>query len=132
MRKDPFEEFFKNEFLAPDLMKEMNAFRTDIQDLGDHYLLEADLPGFDKKDINLEIRDHRLIISAERKEEKEEKDEKKNYIRRERSYGSFSRSFDLSEIDEEKIGASYTDGVLKITMPKTEKTPESTKQISIE
>ncbi|MPN59108.1 18 kDa heat shock protein [bioreactor metagenome] len=85
-------------------------------------MLEADLPGFDKKDIKIDIDGGYLTINAERHSKSEEKDDKNNYIRCERSYGSFSRSFDVSAINTDAIAASYDNGVLKLTMPK--KTPE--------
>ena len=73
-------------------------FKTDIRDTGDAYVLEADLPGFKKDDINIELGDGSLTIRAERHNEAEEKGEG-GYLRQERSYGSFSRSFDVSGID---------------------------------
>lgn len=93
-----------------------SLFRTDVSDLGDAYKLEAELPGFNKEDININIEDERMTISVERKAESE--DNKPNYLRRERFYGSYSRSFDLSGIDADKISASYTDGVLSLNLPK--------------
>ena len=72
------------------------AFRTDIRDAGDQYVLEAELPGFEKEDIRLDLKEGILTISAEHRETSEEKDSKGQYIRRERRYGSFSRSFDVS------------------------------------
>ena len=82
---------------------QISAFRTDIMDKGDHYLLEAELPGFDKKDIDIDINGDTLTISA--KHEANTEDKKDNYIRRERSYGSFVRSFDVSTIDAANIKA---------------------------
>lgn len=78
------------------------AFRTDIRDQGDKFLLEAELPGFQKEDISLELKEGILTIKAEHKENQDQKDDKGNYIRRERRYGSFSRTFDVSGIDEER------------------------------
>ena len=93
-------------------------FRTDIKDKGDSYLLEADLPGFNKDDIKIEVDDHYLTIKAERRCDAEEKDKQGNYLRCERSYGVYSRSFDISGVKEEDISAEYKDGVLRLTMPK--------------
>ena len=102
------------------------AFRTDIKDADDKFVLEAELPGFDKEDISLDVKDGILTISAQHKEEKEDKDEKGQYIRRERRYGAFARSFDVSGIDTEKITAAYDKGVLTLTLPKqTEEVPAS-------
>ena len=82
------------------------AFRTDIKDADDKFVLEAELPGFDKEDISLDVKDGILTISAQHKEEKEDKDEKGQYIRRERRYGSFRRSYDVTGIDENGITAA--------------------------
>ncbi len=97
------------------------AFRTDITETGDAYKLEADLPGFKKEDIKVDIDDDILVIKAEHSEDKDEQNEEGDYIRRERYYGSYSRSFNVSEIDVEGITAAYENGVLTLTMPK--KTP---------
>lgn len=98
--------------------KSLDEFKTDIKDEGDHYELEADLPGFEKKDINLDINNDVLTISAERHSEHEEKDKKGKYVRCERSYGSYSRQFDLTGVKADEITAKYEDGVLKLNMPK--------------
>ena len=109
----------------------VNAFRTDIRDTGDAYVLEADLPGMKKEDIHIDIDGDRLSISAERSASKEEKDEKVGYIRCERSYGSFSRSFDISGIRGEEISAAYEDGVLTLTLPKQTKTVPASRRLEI-
>ncbi|MFV0352427.1 MAG: Hsp20/alpha crystallin family protein [Oscillospiraceae bacterium] len=107
-------------------------FRCDIQDEGDRYLLDAELPGFNKEDINVELKDDRITISATHKTESEEKDKKENFIRRERHYGSFSRSFDVSDIEAADITASYKDGVLQLTLPKVKEAQPVTRSISVE
>ena len=66
------------------------SFKTDIRDKGDSYLLEAELPGFQKEDIDIQLSDNNLTISAEHKTESEEKDQKGNFVRRERTWGSLS------------------------------------------
>lgn len=121
---DPFKEmekmekeFFGNDFFGAN---QFAGFSTDIQDKGDHYLLEADLPGFKKEDIHIDLNGDQMTVSAERHSKYEEKDEKGKFVRCERSFGSYQRSFDLSEIQADKIEAEYTDGVLKLTMPKKE------------
>ena len=93
------------------------AFRTDIVDKGDHYELEADLPGFAKEDIHIDVDGDCLTIHAEHNEESETK-EKKNFVRRERHYGSYARSFQISDVECSAIKASYKNGVLKLQMPK--------------
>ena len=107
---------------------QLPAFRTDIQDKGDHYLLEADLPGFQKEDIDLHVQDGVLTITAKHDETRENKDESGKYVCRERRTGSYARSFDVSGIREDGIGASYENGVLKLTLPKQgEQVPVSRK-----
>ena len=110
----------------------LSAFKTDIRDAGDAYLLEADLPGMKKEDIHIDIDGERLSISAERSAAKEEKDENGGYIRCERSYGSFSRSFDISGIRAEEISAAYEDGVLKLTLPKQTKAVPASRRLEIQ
>lgn len=110
--------FFANPFGAFFGTQDLAEFKTDVTDEGDHYLLEADLPGFDKKDINLEISGDTLTVHAERHSKVEEKDKKDKVIRMERSYGSYSREFNISGVEADKIKAKYDNGVLKLTLPK--------------
>lgn len=93
-------------------------FRCDVQDKGDRYLLEAELPGFDANDININLEGERLTISAQRDECIENKTEDGSYLRRERKLGAFSRSFDVSTIDTDHIDALYKNGVLELSLPK--------------
>lgn len=137
--RDPFRELdnLEREFFGMNpygFMRDtgIGEFRTDLKDTGDSYVLEADLPGFDKKDINIEMNGDVLTISAERHSEHEEEDKKKNYIRCERSYGSYQREFDISGVETDKIGAKYENGVLTLTMPKKTKTLPETKKLVIE
>ena len=124
---DNFErKFFGNSNAAlPD-------FRTDIRDAGDRFVLEAELPGFSKEDIKLDVKDGILTISAQHTENKDEKDDKGSYIRRERRYGSFTRSFDVTGVDEEHITASYNNGVLELNLPKAVPVVPEAKRIAIE
>lgn len=108
------------------------SFSTDIRDNGNEYVLEADLPGFSKGDINIDIQDGRLTINAERHSEFEEKDKKGNYVRCERSYGKFSRSFDTTGIDTDAIKAGFADGVLTLTMPKLVETKPASRKLEIQ
>ena len=109
-----------------------SAFRTDVSDTGDAYLLEAELPGFRKEEIKLDVQDDCLTISAEHSEEKEDKDEKnQRYLMHERYYGAYSRIFDVSGIDVDGIEASYNDGVLTINMPKKAEAVTAVKRLEI-
>ncbi len=108
---DDMEKEFFSDFPAS-----FSSFRTDIQEDEQCYTLKADLPGFKKEDISLELKDNILAIAAGQNEESEEKTD--NYIRRERRTGSFYRTFDVSGIDTTAIEASYEDGVLTLRLPK--------------
>lgn len=122
------EEFEKRLFSNQNVVPQ---FRTDIRDTEKEYILEADLPGFDREDISLNIENGFLTISAEHKTNDEEKDEKGNYIRRERSYGSYSRCFDISGIDEEAISAGFRNGVLEVRLPKEAEKQNKSRKIEI-
>ena len=130
---DPFRDMEALErafFGGRDYFGGANAFKTDIQDKGDHYLLEADLPGMKKEDIHIDLDGDSMTIHAERQSEHQEKTE--NYLRCERSYGSYARSFDISGVKADEIKASYHDGVLTLTMPKKEAEVPASRRLSIE
>jgi len=110
----------------------MAEFKTDIRDTGDSYTLEADLPGVKKEDIAIDLTEGTLTITAQRHSEYEKKDKKDGYVRCERSYGSFSRSFDTTGIDTENIKASYNDGVLTLTLPKQQAQASGSRRLAIE
>ena len=110
---------------------DVSQFRCDIQDRGDNFLLEAELPGFNKEDIKLDLKGDNLTISAVHNTQTEEKDEQSGYVRRERKIGSFSRSFDVSGIDVSKIDAEYTNGILAVTLPKRLPEPPASSTITI-
>ena len=121
-----FDEWEKN-FFSQGGQSSQNAlaFKTDIIDNEKSIELIADLPGFDKDQIEVSVNGDVLSIKAERSSETSEKDDEGNYIRRERSYGSYSRSFDVSNIDVDNINVKYENGVLKLDMPKqVEQQPE--------
>ena len=106
------------------------AFRTDIRDEGDHYLLQAELPGFQKEDIDLDVKENILTISAQTQQCSEQKDG--SYLCRERRSGSFSRSFRLEGIQEENISASYSNGVLELKLPKQQEILPQSRKIAIQ
>ncbi len=126
---DPFRamEEFERSFFS----EKIGSFHTDIREEGDNYLIEADLPGFKKEDIALDINGDTLTISAQRNVNAEEKDENGHYIRRERSWGRFARSFDVSEVDAENIKAVYNDGVLTLTLPKKAAVAPAARRVEI-
>ena len=126
---DLFDNFERNFFGGS---SNLSTFRTDIRDEGDKFVMEAELPGFNKEDIKLDVKDGILTVSAQHTSNNDEKDKKGNYIRRERRYGSFARSFDISGIDQEHITASYADGVLQLTLPKEQPVVPAARQIEIQ
>ena len=130
---DPFRELDELErvFFGNSNESKLAAFSTDIKDKGDHYELEADLPGVEKDDIKIDLTDNVLTISAERHSEYEENDKKHNYVRCERSYGSYQRSFDTTGIDTDHIEAEFKNGVLKLELPKIKETKPETKRLEI-
>ena len=121
---DNFEKQFFNNTNAS-----LPAFRTDIRDQGDKFVLEAELPGFNKEDISLDLKEGILTVKAEHKEDQTQK--QGEYIRRERRTGSFARSFDVSGIDESGISAAYKNGILEVTLPKQAPVVPESRQIDI-
>lgn len=107
------------------------APRVDIREKGKHYEITAELPGVDKKDIQVHVHNGVLTIEAElRQEDKEEKEGR--VIRQERRYGRFQRSFDLGgEVHEEDIKAQFKDGVLTLEAPKVEETAPRQRRIEV-
>ena len=105
-----------------------NDMKCDIYEKEGNYHIEMDIPGYNKNDITIEAKDGYLTITAEKKEE--ENIEEKNYIKRERIYGKYQRSFYLGDLDTDNVEASFTDGTLKVVVPKKEIT-ENKKVIEI-
>ncbi len=106
------------------------AFRTDILDKGDKFLLQAELPGVNKDDISIDLDGNDLVVSVNREERNEEKQE--NFVRRERVSGSYCRRFDVSNIDAENITAAYKDGVLELSLPKRTEAGPAGRRINID
>jgi HSP20 family protein len=101
---------------------------VDIYDNEDNIVIKAELPGIDKENINVDVKDGVLILKGERSSDNEVKKDK--YYRRERMFGKFERAFNLpADVDPDKIKADYTDGVLKIDIPKPEE--RKPKQITV-
>ena len=122
---DPFDAFF-NAASAPMQKMSPTLMRTDIKETDAGFELTIDLPGFKKDEVQAELKDGYLTINAQTQSESEDKDEEGKYLCRERSTSSFTRSFDVSGIDTEKITAAYDKGVLTLTLPKqTEEVPAS-------
>lgn len=111
------------------------VMRTDVKESDKGFTLDIDLPGYKKENISVELKDGYITVSAKTSDEHEEKEEDGTYIRRERTFGSCSRSFYVGdEIEESEIKAKFEDGILKLFVPKKEVEPqvEERKYISIE
>ena len=110
----------------------MSHTSCDVIDEGNQFRVKMDVPGIKKNEVNLNVTDNSIEVSAEHKEESEEK--KKNYLRKERSHVSFYRSLPLSEkILSDKVSAKLADGVLDITLPKSKPTEtQKKKSISVQ
>ncbi|MDA8325341.1 MAG: Hsp20/alpha crystallin family protein [Nitrospiraceae bacterium] len=135
-----FEEFFRRPFpmLRQPWWPARRVFEAEelspsvdiFEDAGD-IVLKAELPGMSKQDITVDLTDHIITISGEKK--KEEKIEDKNFYRVERSYGAFTRSFELpSDVKADQVKAKFHDGVLEVRLPKTEEAKRKAKSVPIE
>lgn len=132
-RGDLFDEMFNNFFSDNFLPSSynMNSFKVDVKETDDSYMVEADLPGMKKENIALDYDNNYLTISAKREDNVENKDKDNNYVRRERRYGEFKRTFFIDNINESGIDASFKDGVLNVTLPKLNKGMDTKKRIDI-
>lgn len=128
---DPFRELDSMERSFFGNTNVVSAFRTDVSDTGDAFKLEAELPGFNKDDIKIDIENDCLTISAERKLDTTDEDNKTNFVKRERFYGSYSRSFDVTGIDVDTIEAAYDNGVLTLTLPKKKEVLPASRRLEI-
>ena len=117
------DDFFKGTALS--------SCRTDIKDEGDKYVLETELPGFEKEDIKLDLNGNNLTITAEHSNIKEETNNNGNYVRRERTYGAYQRSFDVSAVDTNNIEAEYRNGVLTLNMTKNQTEISASRRLEI-
>lgn len=114
---DSFDDFW-------DFPKEKNIMKTDIKEKDNHYLIEIDLPGYEKNDIQIEVEDGYLTVTASKKENNEEKEEGR-FVRKERYFGKCSRSFYVGkDIQTEDVSASFKNGTLKLNVPKKDEKKE--------
>ncbi len=124
-----FDRLFNEFAKGPESESTVWSPYVDVYETENGYILKAEIPGINREDIKLDINKNTLTLKGEKKFE--EKVERDKYIRVERRYGTFSRSFTLSDkVDKENISANYKDGVLEITMPKKEEAKP--KEIKVE
>ncbi|HEX5037392.1 MAG TPA: Hsp20/alpha crystallin family protein [bacterium] len=122
-----FEDFFNDLGVLPAGVPDFNA-RLDVAETDKAVTVTADLPGLDEKDIELSLNDNVLSLKGEKKAE----EEGKNYFRKERTYGAFYREIEIpAEVDAAKVEAAFKNGVLTVTLPKSEKSKETSRKIPI-
>lgn len=95
-----------------------NLMKTNVKDVNDHYEVAVDLPGFQKDEVNVELENGYLTISAAKGLDRDQKDGEGRYIRQERYSGTCSRSFYVGDVQPEEINAKYDSGILMLTLPK--------------
>lgn len=122
----------RRDFFSPDIFRDVEGFspRVEVKETDKNIFFSAEVPGMDEKDINVTLRENNLIIEGEKKSER--KKEEKGYYRSEFSYGSFYRSIPLqADVDEDKVDATYKNGILKVTLNKLEESKQTAKRIEI-
>jgi HSP20 family protein len=133
MRRDMdrlWESFFERGVPRPDDEGEWLP-SLDVAETKDEIVVKAEVPGMDPKDIDISLSDGLLTIKGEKKQEREEKEEDYHLV--ERSYGTFTRSVRLpKEVKRDKISASYKNGVLRVTLPKSEEAKQKEIKIKVE
>ena len=128
---DLFRDFFEGDDLFP-IKRESSIMKTDIKEKKDKYIIEMDLPGYDKENIQLSLKDGYLEVTAEVNKE-ENSDENEKFVHKERYYGHCSRSFYVGDqIKEDEISAEFRNGTLKICVPKKDEEKELPKARNIE
>lgn len=123
-----FDEFLGDSFF-PDFYGNSRQMKVDIKENEKEFVVEAELPGINKEDINISLNDNYLTISVDKKEQIDE--EKDNFIRKERKQFSMKRSFYVDNVDNENIDAKYNNGILSITLGKKEITKSQKQNIEI-
>lgn len=124
--KKVFYDDFWDDFMPSINVNE--AMKCDIYEKGDKSYIEMDIPGFKKEDINVDVANKYLTITATREDKNEDKE--KNYVRKERTYGKFTRSFYIGNVQEDDIDAEFKDGILTVSIPKEHK-EETKKRITV-
>lgn len=128
-----FDDFFNSRFADLPVTSEMESFSPEInvKETDDSYIVEAELAGMKRDEIDIEIRGDRLVLKGDKRSFNE--DQKDNYYHMERRYGSFYRAIPLDvDVDEAKCDATFQDGLLTITLPKKEEQKSKSKKIKIQ
>lgn len=129
-----FDDMFRFPYMRTKQSK-LPEMGVDVQEFEDKYLMDMELPGYEKEDIQADLKDGYLTVSAKHETNQDEKDHAGKYIRKERTYGECQRSFYVGEaVTQEDIHASFKNGILRLEIPKKEAKPavEEKKYIAIE
>ena len=132
-----FDDFFDDSFMNFPMWsgrsplygkRAKNLMKTDVRETENTYEVDVDLPGFQKNEISVDLKDGYLTIQASKGLNKDQKDKEGKYIRQERYAGACSRSFYVGDVEPDQVSAKYEDGILQISLPKQEKKelPKST------
>ena len=132
-----FDDFFDDDFMRFPMWngrdplygkRARNLMKTDVRETEHTYEVDVDLPGFQKDEISVDLKDGYLTIQASQGLDKDQKNQEGKYIRQERYVGSMSRSFYVGDVEPDQVAAKYEDGILKISLPKQAKKelPKST------
>ena len=125
-----FDDFFDDDFMRFPMWsgrdplygkRSKNLMKTDVRETEDTYEVDIDLPGFQKDEINVDLKDGYLTISASKGLDKDQKDKQGKYIRQERYAGACSRSFYVGDVEAGDVSAKYENGILQISLPKQAK-----------
>jgi len=122
-----FDDAFRSFDVAPFSSQAMGWPNVEVNENGNEVKVIAELPGLEEKDVNLELRDGLLTISGEKRSETEDKERRFS----ERYYGRFERSVPVDDVDQDKVEASFKNGVLTVTLPKVPTAQQKVKQIAI-
>ncbi len=132
-RKNHYTDLWDSIFSDPFFRDERHFMKTDIKEKESEYLIDIDMPGYDKEEIKVDVENGYLTVNAEHSENKDEKDKEGNFIHQERYYGNLSRSYYVGDaVGENDIKAAYKNGILSLTIPKKEKELPAKKYIAIE
>jgi len=113
-----FEDFFNDSFSFPAYFNDSRQMKVDIKEEDKEYIVEAELPGINKEDVNIDLQDNQLTIMVQRDEQIN--NEKENFICKERRTSSISRSFYIENVNKEDVNAKFENGLLSIRLPKRE------------
>lgn len=130
----PWRDFFDTDFFGPGFPQTRSSLpAVNLSETDNSYNVEVIAPGYKKEDFRLKVNDNVLTVSAESKHERTEGSDGREYSRREYTSSSFTRSFQLPDnAKDDGISAKYNDGILQLTIPKTEKETRASKEINIE